>query len=104
MSVYFSFWLYSPRSLSNLLIEPDMPSLDMYVDTQKAVSLWLNGKEIDTPETKGGTVKVPNVLLEKGWNHLILKMEKQNDPASLALRFQSEDSAFLKKMLSSVVK
>jgi beta-galactosidase len=103
-SVYFSFWLYSSRSLSDLLIEPDMPSLDMLLETQNPVYFWLNGKSVNTSTAIGSEVKVPNLLLEKGWNHLILKIDKRNELTRFGVRFHSADNAFMKKMLSSVVK
>jgi len=103
-SVYFSFWLYSSRSLSDLLIEPDMPSLDMLLETQNPVSFWLNEKSVNTSTATGSEVKVPNLLLEKGWNHLILRMDKRSESTRLGVRFHSADNAFMKKMLSSVVK
>lgn len=103
-TAYLSFWIYSSRSLSDLLIEPDMPSLDMLIGTDKPISFWLNGKQVTVPAAVNGEVKVPNVFLEKGWNHLILKMDKRNEAASLEVRFHSTDNGFMKKMLSSVVK
>lgn len=103
-TAYLSFWIYSSRSLSDLLIEPDMPSLDMLIGTDKPISFWLNSKQVTVPAAVNGEVKVPNVFLEKGWNHLILKMDKRNEAASLQVRFHSTDNGFMKKMLSSVVK
>ena len=44
--VYMSFWIYSPRSLVNLLAEPDMPRLDMLIGADNGYQVFLNNKQI----------------------------------------------------------
>jgi hypothetical protein len=72
---YVSFWLYSPRSLSNLLLEPDMPRLNMMVKTGNDYQFFLNRKLIrsglNSTDNKQSTIKA--LPLEKGWNHFLIK-------------------------------
>ena len=41
---YLSFWVQSPRSLDNLLVEPNVPKLDITFESKDALELFLNGK------------------------------------------------------------
>ncbi|HEY0257439.1 MAG TPA: glycoside hydrolase family 2 TIM barrel-domain containing protein, partial [Candidatus Methylacidiphilales bacterium] len=43
---YLSFWVLSSRALDNLLLEPNVPKLDLKLQTGDAVGLWLNGKTV----------------------------------------------------------
>lgn len=106
--VYMSYWLYSPRSLSNLLAEPDMPSLDMYIKAQGGAVVWLNGTQLAIGEIPVGAeeMKIPDIMLDKGWNHLIVKLvgvEKQKG-VKAGIRFWSVDTGFMKQLLSSVIR
>lgn len=95
---YLSFWLYSPRSLVNLLVEPDMPSLDLDVNTDGNAEIFLNGKAMS-----GMSVK--NVPLIKGWNHFLIKAIQQHRGRrwTLGIHFSSDHADFIKKMQSSVM-
>ncbi|MDR0865890.1 MAG: glycoside hydrolase family 2 [Candidatus Symbiothrix sp.] len=57
------FWAWSPRPLDDLLIEPDMPKLDLNVPASK---VWLNDRLLS--ETK-------ELPLKQGWNHFVLETE-----------------------------
>lgn len=101
---YMSFWVYSPRSLVNLLIEPDMPAFDMQLNTTGAARVILNGKVLLplTPEHTGGyTIK--NLPLEKGWNHLLIKSIQLEKDWSLGVKFNSSKADFMKYVKVSAV-
>ncbi|WP_321335450.1 sugar-binding domain-containing protein [uncultured Bacteroides sp.] len=104
--VCMSYWIYSPRSLSNLLAEPDMPNLDMFVRTKGHLTLWLNGQQVTSREISTGNneTKISNLILDKGWNHLTMKLEDNSNLLKMNVRFESSDSEYLKKLLSSVVR
>lgn len=106
--VYLSYWLYSPRSLSNLLAEPDMPSLDLYVKVNGGCTVWLNGNRVASQELPSGAeeIKIPNLMPDKGWNHFIIKVASSEDKKELktGIRFWSADKDFMKQILSSVVR
>lgn len=103
-----SFWLYSPRSLSNLLAEPDMPVMDIYLAAQGKVSILLNDKVISTQEFAQGAseMKIPNVMPDKGWNKFVLKLEtgKKSNRTKISLRFDSPDKKFMGQVMSSVIR
>lgn len=102
--VYVSFWVYSPRSLSDLLIEPDMPSMSMSVKANQEAAFWLNGKQTELASEGKGMLKLPHIMLEKGWNHLVFRIVNNESTSTLGIQFQSEDQNFTKKILSQVVK
>ena len=45
-AAYLSFWVSSPRDLTDLLIEPNIPVVGLEVAADDAVQVWLNGKEV----------------------------------------------------------
>ena len=45
---YLSFWLYSPKALDNLLLDPHLPNVGLHVGPAAAAQTWLNGKPIQT--------------------------------------------------------
>lgn len=102
--VYVNFWVYSPRSLSDLLIEPDMPSMSMSVKANQETDFWLNGKQTELNPDGKEALKLPHIMLEKGWNQLVFKVVNNESTSALGVRFHSEDRDFLKKILSQVVK
>ncbi|MFC4673788.1 glycoside hydrolase family 2 protein [Dysgonomonas termitidis] len=104
---YMSFWIYSPRSLSNLLAEPDMPSLDMYSVLEGGITVYLNNHQIASMEIAGKDEnRIPNIMLDKGWNHMVIKLvnPKNNFQLKANIRFDSADKNFMKQVLSSVVR
>ncbi len=52
-ATYLSFWLMSPRSLDNLLLEPNVPKLDLQLQTDDGVQVWLNGKSVSHRPRRG---------------------------------------------------
>jgi beta-galactosidase len=98
-TVYLSFWIFSPRSLVNLLVEPDMPQLNMIIEGQAIVSAYINA----SPATMNGK-KIENMPLDKGWNHIILKFVREQQSANWRTRIQldTNDKAFLRQLKSSV--
>jgi len=61
-----SFWVFSPRSLVDLLAEPDLPKLSMNV---------LNVKDFN-PELNGENTDLNNIPLERGWNKFVIKFNQ----------------------------
>ena len=96
--VYLSFWISSPRSLVNLLVEPDMPKLNMTIDGQTLVNAYING----TAMTMNGR-RLENMPLERGWNHILLKLEREQPRAwQVRIRLDSSDRTFFQQLRSSV--
>jgi len=99
--VYLSFWIFSPRSLVNLLVEPDMPKLSMTVEGQTGVKAYING----TAATMNGK-KFENMPLEKGWNHILLQFEREQASRGWRAKVQLESNvpAFFQQLKSAVAR
>ncbi len=103
---YLSFWIYSPRSLSNLLLEPDMPRLDMYLGADDGYQVYLNNNLIKEAINTGGFTDKQQVIkalpLEKGWNHFIIKSIQKNGKWKLAVEFDCDKKDFLNELKTQV--
>jgi hypothetical protein len=102
--VYLSFWVQSPRSLDNLLIEPNVPKLDLAFESKDAVELFLNGKNILSGPTGGGNAIASGLPLQQGWNHFLVKLVHTNGDDSLSAKLISSDPAFLDALHSALQK
>ncbi|MDR2274060.1 MAG: hypothetical protein LBF27_24350 [Sphingobacterium sp.] len=71
------FWVWSPRPLDDLLIEPDMPKLTLTVATSKS-SLFLNEKEWKGNQENRHNCLYRELPLLQGWNKLALKVNKED--------------------------
>ena len=102
--VYLSLWIYSPRSLVNLLVEPDIPKLELLFEGCKGISLFINGAPYQPDNHLLNPNKFENLPLEKGWNHILLKLIRpsENRAWSSKMRFESNNPEFLKQLNSSV--
>jgi len=98
-TLYISFWISSPRSLLNLLVEPDMPKLNMTVEGQTGVNAYING----TSMTMNGNI-LENMPLEKGWNHILLRFEKAEASRGwrTKVKLTSDNQSFFQQIRSSV--
>ncbi len=76
------FYVFSPRPLDDLLIEPDMPKLSLFVKAKQR-TLSINGKPYDTVSHNGRNEVVYKELpLLQGWNKLELTIgtgDRNND-------------------------
>ncbi len=101
--LFLSFWVFSPRSMVNLLVEPDMPKLDLVVEGRLDRSVFVNGVLFAT-EGLSGKENLENLPLEKGWNHVLVRIAR--DPESrrwqtrISLKSNKED--YFKQLNSSV--
>ena len=98
-TVYISFWIFSPRSLVNLLVEPDMPKLNMTVEGETETVTYINGVAM----TINGK-KLENMPLEEGWNHILMRFERGQQSRNWRVKVQldSDNQAFFKRVKSSV--
>jgi hypothetical protein len=100
---FLSFWVFSPRSLVNLLAEPDMPKLDLIVEGRQSKEVYVNGILFSKADMDG-VGKLENLPLEKGWNHVLIKLIR--DPESrrwqTRIRMQSNQEDYLKQIRSSL--
>jgi hypothetical protein len=87
-----SFWVYSPRSLVNLLVEPDIPTVKLTVDGSMDWQVRVN----DSPASPGA------LPLQKGWNHIVIDIHKRGI-GSLGIQLSSDHSSFLSTLRSNAV-
>jgi len=101
--LFLSFWVFSPRSMVNLLVEPDMPKLNIVIEGSFEKSVYVNGTLFAT-EGVSGKEKLENLPLEKGWNHIIVRTvrtsESQRWQTRISLQSNKED--YFKQLKSSV--
>jgi hypothetical protein len=102
--VYLSFWVQSPRSLDNLLIEPNVPKLDFAFKSTDAVELFLNGKSVLVGPASGGSATTSGLPLQQGWNHFLVKLVHTNGDDSFSGRLISSDPGFLDALHSALQK
>jgi len=89
-----SFWVFIPRSLEDLLAEPDMPKLSLDIQDAKDFTLGLNGRNSS----------LKDIPLERGCNKFEIKFRgnipenKQNIKANL----KCDQPIFLKQIASMI--
>jgi beta-galactosidase len=76
-ALQLELWIFSPRPLDNLLIEPDMPKLNMYI-TARESKLSVNGKLMDKFNKTNREYDYKELPLQQGWNHLVLSIGKKD--------------------------
>ncbi|MDR2119530.1 MAG: glycoside hydrolase family 2 [Tannerella sp.] len=66
-------WIFSPRPLDDLLIEPNMPELTLYVDTRQN-ALLLNDKPYHAANKTNRNSTYRELPLRQGWNKITLRI------------------------------
>jgi hypothetical protein len=102
--VYLSFWVQSPRSLDNLLIEPNVPKLDLALGSKDAVELFLNGKNVPARPAGGEDAIASALPLQQGWNHFLVRLAHKKGDDIFSARLTSSDPAFLNALHSALQK
>jgi beta-galactosidase len=102
--VYLSFWVQSPRSLDNLLIEPNVPKLDLTFESKDAVELFLNGKNVLVRPAGGENAIASALPLQQGWNHFLVRLAHKEGDDNFSARLTSSDPAFLDTLHSALQK
>ncbi|RYX82005.1 glycoside hydrolase family 2 [bacterium] len=99
-SLYYSFWLNSPKDLANLLLDPHLPTLDLLVGSAQA-QVWVNGKSVPT-KTEAEVVAATPLLLQQGWNHILVKVVRApgaaNRDGGPALQLRSSQPDYLTQL------
>jgi hypothetical protein len=105
---YLSFWVSSPRSLEDLLTEPNIPIVNMEVAASNAVQVYLNGKMIINNIRNGnidsGKAKAEALKLHQGWNHFLIKLIQTNGRWQFSGQLNCNQPGFLTQLVSALEK
>jgi hypothetical protein len=102
--VYLSFWVQSPRSLDNLLVEPNVPKLDLTLEGKDAIELFLNGKSVLARPAGGENAIASGLPLQQGWNHFLVRLVHKTGDGIFSAKLTSNDPAFLEALHSAFEK
>jgi hypothetical protein len=100
---YLSFWVSSPRDLSDLLIEPNIPVVNLEISADDAAQVWLNGNSIINT-TNGGSSKAAALKLNQGWNHFLIKVIQTGGGWQFSGRLTSNQPDFIADLESALEK
>ncbi|MCL4206207.1 MAG: hypothetical protein KJ000_27300 [Pirellulaceae bacterium] len=109
--VYFSYWVYCPIDLSDLLsFGPDLPKVNQHCYVSTACRLLLNGQRLQPSASVDVDYRTratyENLPLRKGWNHFLVKVASDSyqnaDPGTLAVRLFSTSRAFEVQMKTAL--
>jgi len=84
------FWIWSPRPLDDLLIEPNMPKLTLFVDTWSS-SIVLNGKPFKAAQVTNRNSTYKELPLLQGWNKITLSIGDE-DKSRFKAYFKCDDN------------
>lgn len=79
----YTFAVWSPRALDDLLIEPDMPKLDLHLQPVENSEFFINRTKINGSD---GTFKA--IPLQQGWNTLRINIPNANRNSNVSIRFE----------------
>lgn len=106
-AAYLSFWVWSPRALDNLLLEPNLPKVDLLAGSDDGCQIWLNAKLIaqdrGTHPLTPDAVKCEALPLQRGWNQFIVKVVQGDGEWQFQADLRSSDPLFLTKLRTSIV-
>ncbi len=95
----FVFYAFSPRPLDDLLIEPNVPKLELEVKAKKA-TLKVGDMDI-TPNQGRNEARFYELPLKQGWNKLTVEVS-ENDKAEFTGKFKcGNNSEFIPLMSAS---
>ena len=83
---WLDFWISSPRSLDDLLAEPDIPIVDLQA-SKEVLKVLLNDKTVTT-----------HLRLLRGWNHFRILIQQSPDGWTFTGRLTSNHPEFLKTL------
>ena len=118
---WLNFWVSSPRSLDDLLAEPDIPVVGLEVAAEDVREVWLNDRlilgnggpagSIGTKAPPGptgntlpdrGPARVPSLRLVQGWNHFRFRLKRGANGWSFTGRLVCNRPEFLATLGSSM--
>ena len=99
---YLAVWIKSPQPLNDLLSEPNLPKLAFTYGSDDGCEVWLNGKMLATHERTGPLdpemFSENPLLLQLGWNQLVVKVVQLGGDWKFSGRFNCPDTSFISKL------
>lgn len=102
--ILVSFYLDSIRRIDDLLTEPNVPELNLNLNTDCIYKLYLNNKEISSnSEFKAFDLEQRNrLLLKKGKNYIVIKLINNQKDFKLKAILTSNNAKYLKSLKSQI--
>jgi Glycosyl hydrolases family 2, TIM barrel domain/Glycosyl hydrolases family 2/Glycosyl hydrolases family 2, sugar binding domain len=102
---FLSFWILSPRSLENLLQEPNVPKMNLNIQSGDKMNIWLNGKCIvKNAESASGLISAQNLRLHQGWNHFLIQAHHDKGEDKFSAKLSCDKPEFLAEIQSALQK
>lgn len=101
-TAFLSLWIRSPYSLEDLLLQPDLPQVDLQFVIQGSIEIWLNEEQVPDGPGESGMMIAKGLKLRAGWNHLLFKLTRSTDRWEFKGNFSSNKPGFLSQMDSSL--
>lgn len=98
-TTWLSFWVSSPRSLEDLLVEPNIPVINMEISATSAARLYLNDQLIISGQGKAVALK-----LHQGWNHFLIQAPPSDGRGRFSGRLTCNQPDFLEGLESALEK
>jgi beta-galactosidase len=108
VEAWLSFWVYSPRGLDDLLLEPNLPRVNFETLQNDGIQAWLNGNMVIDklrigPPQEGLSV-ARELKLHLGWNHFLIKLVRASGGWDFNAKFTSNQPEFLSTLDSALEK
>jgi beta-galactosidase len=99
---YLSFWVSSPRSLVDLLLEPDLPQVDLHISHRGGMQIWLNDQPLAPSAEIGGTATYAGLKLHESWNHFLVRVGHTEGAWQFEARFSANQPGFIAQLDSAL--
>jgi len=108
---YFSFWVYSPIALNDLLgAGPDLPEVNLFCYVSDRCRVYLNHEVLSPNQSNPADYRVQEMYqkipLQKGWNHFLIKVASdsynQTNPGTLAVRLTSNKPEYINQIKTAL--
>lgn len=98
-TAWLSFWVSSPRSLEDLLVEPNIPVVNMEASAGSPMEVYLNDKLIIHEKGDAKALK-----LHQGWNHFLIRIDPAEGRGRFSGRLTCNQPDFLEGLESALEK
>src|ERR1039458_1905752 len=103
-ALYLSFWVSSPRSITDLLLEPNLPQVDVHIAHQGAIQVWLNDELQLSSNEDGRSTTFAGVGLRQSWNHFLVRIAHDEGALQFEAYFSASQPEFVAQLGSALEK